>query len=124
MQELASLTIEAVARLIVVLGAELSLVVAWEMSLSYELVLVVSVRAVRTILAAAIHDNVAAHFCLFHFGYFLVEFDSFFLGLEVVLLMVAWTSGAGAVIVIAADEAIEVGESGSESGTFLKLTLK
>ena len=97
------------------------------MGLSYEFVLVVGIRAVRPILAAAVHDNVAAHFCLFHFGYFLVEFYLFFSGLIAVLLVVARTSAARAMVVmimIAADEAIEVVKRWGEYGTFLILAFK
>ena len=84
-KELASLTIHAVAFLLV-LCAHLGLVVRWQVCLWYEFVLVVSVGAGVSVLAVTIHDDISAHLSLFHLLDFLIELKSFLLVDELLLL--------------------------------------
>lgn len=87
MQELASLAILAEA-LLVELRADLSLVVARQVSLLLKLVARVSKRAAVTVMAGSKLLHVAAHLSLSHLDDFLVEHLTLLLGLEVSLALV------------------------------------
>jgi len=84
-KELTSLTIHAVA-LLLVLGAHLGLVVRWQVLFWHKLLGGVSVGAGVTVLAVTIHDDVSAHLSLFHLLDFLIELESFLLVHELLLL--------------------------------------
>lgn len=84
-KELASLTVHAVA-FILVLATELGLVVGGEVCLGHQLLHVVSVAAAITIFTVLVHNDVSAHFSLLHLFDFLVEFESLLLIVEPLLL--------------------------------------
>lgn len=56
------------------------------MRLGYQLVLRVCVGARGTIFAVLIHGDISAHFGFLHLFNFLIEFKSFFLAVELLLL--------------------------------------
>lgn len=75
MKELASLSIHAVA-LLLVLAAQLGLVVGWQVLFRHKLIHVVCIGAGVSILTVLVHDNIPAHLGLLHLLNFLVEFES------------------------------------------------
>ena len=91
MKKLASLSVQAVP-LLLVLSTKLRLIISWQVGLSNELLIVMSIWALLTKFTISLYNNISAHFCFFHFLYLLIEFGSLFLSfhLSPILIYIFW----------------------------------